>query len=154
MGATETAPASIIRCASCGKRNRVRAVASGTPRCAVCHQPLPWLVEADERSFDAEIGAAVPVLVDLWAPWCGPCTMMAPILEQVARDRAGRLKVVKLNVDDNPRVAARYGVQGIPLLVLHRDGREVARLTGAAPAGRLNAWINSQLTLSASAGDR
>lgn len=79
----------------------------------------------------------MPVLVDLWAPWCAPCRMMAPALEQLARERAGRLKVVKLNVDDHPTVASRFNVQGIPLLVLTRDGSELARLTGAAPLPRL-----------------
>jgi thioredoxin 2 len=88
----------------------------------------------------------VPVLVDLWAPWCGPCRMMAPALEQLARERAGRLKIVKLNVDDHPAIAARYRVQGIPLLVLARDGEELARLTGAAPLPRLQGWLDSQLT--------
>ena len=133
MAATHTAPATVIRCPGCRKANRVRAVPKGTPRCAACHQPLPWVVEADQRTFDAEVKTSVPVLVDLWAPWCGPCRMMAPVLQQVARERAGRMKVVKVNVDDNPGVAARYDVRGIPLLVLLRDGRELARLTGAAP---------------------
>ena len=149
MATSDTAPATVIRCPSCQKANRVRAVARGTPRCAACHQPLPWLVEAGERTFDAEIESSVPVLVDLWAPRCGPCQMLAPILRQIAQERAGRLKVVKLNVDDHPGVAARYEVRGIPLLVLLRDGRELARLTGAAPAARLNAWLNSHLTVAA-----
>lgn len=153
MSATRTPPATIIACAACGKKNRVRAVPTGAPRCAACQEPLPWLVDASSDTFDAEITSSRPVLVDLWAPWCGPCKMMAPALEQLARERAGRLKVVKLNVDEAPAVAARYGVQGIPLLVLLRDGREVARLTGAAPAPKLNAWLNGQLTLHAREGD-
>jgi thioredoxin 2 len=93
----------------------------------------------------------VPVLVDLWAPWCAPCRARAPALEQLARERAGRLKVVKLNVDDHPTVASRFNVQGIPLLVLTRDGSELARLTGAAPLPRLQSWLNSQLTLAGAA---
>ena len=144
--------ATIIRCPKCGKANRVRAVPSGTPRCGACKEPLPWLVEADTARFDDEAKASVPVLVDLWAPWCGPCQMMAPLLEQLARERAGRIKVVKVNVDQSPPVAQRYGVQGIPLLVLLRDGTEVARLTGAAPLPRLNAWLNTHLTMSAAGG--
>jgi thioredoxin 2 len=146
-----TAGASIVRCPHCNKRNRVRPTAEGTPRCGSCHRPLPWLVDGTTETFDAELRASVPVLVDLWAPWCGPCRMMAPALEQLARDRAGRLKVVKLNVDEHPAIAARFDVQGIPLLVLTHDGRELARLTGAAPLPRLQAWLNSQLTLAGSA---
>ena len=141
------AGASIVRCPNCNKPNRVRPTARGTPRCGACHQPLPWLVAATTETFDAELRASVPVLVDLWAPWCGPCRMMAPALEQLARERAGRLKVVKLDVDEHPAIAARFNVQGIPLLVLTRDGDELARLTGAAPLSRLQSWLNSQLTL-------
>ena len=148
-GASPEPGTAIIRCAQCGKPNRVRPAAQGTPRCAVCKVPLPWLVEADEAGFEQEVNASVPVLVDLWAPWCGPCRMMAPALEQLARERAGRLKVVKLNVDHAPAIAQRFRVQGIPLLVLLRDGTEIARLTGAAPLPRLNAWLNSHLTVAA-----
>lgn len=147
MSATATGPATVIACPHCQKKNRVRPVAEGTPRCASCHQPLPWLVEADAASFEAETTSSVPVLVDFWAAWCGPCKMMAPVLKQVARERAGRLKVVKVDVDRAQPLAARYGAQGIPLLVLLRDGQELARMTGAAPAARLNAWLNGQLTL-------
>ena len=144
--------ASIVRCPHCDKANRVRPTPKGTPACGACHQPLPWLVDATSETFDAELRASVPVLVDLWAPWCGPCRMMAPALEQLARERAGRLKVVKLNVDDHPQVAARYQVQGIPLVVLTRDGRELARLTGAAPLPRLQSWLNGHLTLARTGG--
>lgn len=150
MSATQgkaAADASIVRCPHCNKPNRVRPTPQGTPRCGSCHKPLPWLVEATTETFDSELHASVPVLIDLWAPWCGPCRMMAPALEQLARERAGRLKVVKLNVDEHPQIAARYQVQGIPLLVLTRDGSELARLTGAAPLPRLQSWLNSQLTL-------
>ena len=135
----------IVRCAHCGKANRVRAIASGTPSCGACRRPLPWLVETNEAGFADEAAASVPVLVDLWAPWCGPCRMVAPVLEQLARERAGRLKVVKVNVDEAPRVAARFGVQGIPLLVLLRDGGEVDRLSGAVPLAQLRGWLDSRL---------
>jgi thioredoxin 2 len=87
----------------------------------------------------------VPVLVDFWAPWCGPCRMVSPAVEAAARELAGRLKVVKLNVDEAPGIAGRYGVQGIPLLVLHRDGREVDRLTGAVPPPQLRGWLDRHL---------
>jgi thioredoxin 2 len=106
---------------------------------------LPWLVETDAAGFEQETRSSVPVLVDFWAPWCGPCLVMAPVLEQLARERAGRLKVVKLDVDEAPALARRYQVQGIPLLVLLRDRDEVARLTGAVPQGRLTAWLDGRL---------
>jgi thioredoxin 2 len=148
-GATSTTGrATIIRCPACGKANRVRPTAEGTPRCAACKERLPWLVDADAARFDDEVRASVPVVVDLWAPWCGPCRVMAPTLAQLARERAGHLKVVKVNVDENAPIAERFGVQGIPLLVLLRDGTEVSRLHGAAPLPRLNAWLNDHLTTS------
>ena len=136
----------ITACPSCGARNRVPAVANGFPRCARCKQSLPWIVDADDATF-AEVAArsAMPVVVDLWAPWCGPCRTISPILEQLAAGFAGRLKLVKVNVDQAPNLQARFRVQGIPTLLVLRDGREVARQVGAAPAERLRAWVASSL---------
>ena len=131
----------IVKCPSCGKKNRVRPTTAGTPRCSVCHTVLPWIVETGPGGFDEEITASVPVLVDFWAPWCGPCRMVSPVVEQMGRDYAGRLKVVKLNVDEAPAISARYGVQGIPLLVVIKDGREVDRVVGAVPAARLKEML-------------
>ena len=138
---TAAADATVIRCPHCQKQNRVRPVAAGIPRCANCHQPLPWVVSSDESGFDAEIAASVPVLVDFWAPWCGPCRMISPVVERLANRYAGRLKVVKVNVDDNPNIAGRYRAMSIPLLVLFRDGGEVARQVGAVPEARLVGWL-------------
>jgi thioredoxin 2 len=135
----------IVGCPHCGKRNRVRPSPRGTPACGACHRQLPWLVEAADTSLVAELAAPVPVLLDLWAPWCGPCRSMASVLEQLAGDRAGHLKIVKVNVDTAPATAARYQAQSIPLLVLTRDGHEVGRLTGAVPAQRLRQWLDTQL---------
>jgi thioredoxin 2 len=136
----------LIRCPHCGRRNRVPAVATGTPRCGNCHQPLPWIVNSGDDSF-AEVAeqSSVPVLVDLWAPWCGPCRMVSPALEQLAAERAGRMKLVKVNVDESPRLQQRFGIQSIPTLMLLRDGQLVARQVGAAPADTLRTWIDQSL---------
>jgi thioredoxin 2 len=142
----------IIACTNCGKKNRLPVAATGIPRCGNCHHPLPWIVEADAGSFDAAIDASVPVLVDFWADWCGPCRMISPIVEEIGREEAGRLKVVKLDVDAAPEVAARYGAQSIPLLVLFRDGKEIARQVGAVPKRQLRQWLEPHLAPAAGVG--
>jgi thioredoxin 2 len=143
--------ATIVVCPNCGKNNRVPPAATGSPRCGNCHAQLPWVVDADRDSFRAEITAGVPVVIDFWAPWCAPCRMVSPVLEKLARDLAGQLKVVKLNVDEATDVAARYGAQSIPLLVLVRDGAEVDRLVGAVPEPGMRGWIEPHLDAAAAA---
>ncbi|HVA76097.1 MAG TPA: thioredoxin [Acidimicrobiales bacterium] len=133
----------IVACPSCDVRNRVPGAASGVPRCASCHSPLPWLVEATDSDFDAASHAPVPVLVDLWAPWCGPCHMVSPAVERAALELAGQLKVVKVDVDRAPGISTRLGVQGIPTLLVLEGGEEVARQVGAVPENHLLAWIRS-----------
>jgi thioredoxin 2 len=135
----------VISCPNCGTKNRVRPTASGVPRCSVCQTLLPWIVEATKDSFEEEIPASVPVLVDFWAPWCGPCRMVSPLVERLGRENAGRLKVVKLNTDEAPEISMRFSVQGIPLLVLIKNGSEVDRLVGAVPFERLWQWLEPHL---------
>jgi thioredoxin 2 len=138
-------PGTILTCPNCGTKNRVRPTPSGVPRCSVCQTLLPWIVEAGPDTFDAEIESSVPVLVDFWAPWCGPCRMVSPLVERLGREHAGRLKVVKLNVDEAPAISARFDVRGIPLLVVIRDRSEADRLVGAAPLPQLQAWLEPHL---------
>ena len=135
-----------IRCPNCGRRNRVPAAAAGTPRCGNCQQPLPWIVDAGDDTF-AEIAeaASVPVIVDLWAPWCGPCRMVSPALAQVATEMAGRVKLVKVNVDDSPKLQQRFSVQAIPTLMVLRHGQVVVRRAGAAPVSDLRAWVEEAI---------
>ncbi|MDZ7733938.1 MAG: thioredoxin [Acidimicrobiia bacterium] len=143
---TVTAASSVVSCPSCGQRNRLPVAASGTPRCPSCHAPLPWIVDAGEDDFDRVVGdASTPVLVDLWAPWCGPCRMVSPALEKLARDYAGRVKLVKVNVDEAPGISQRFGVQGIPTLLVSDGGRILDRRTGAAPESQLRAWLDGVL---------
>jgi thioredoxin 2 len=132
------APLSILVCPNCGKSNKIRPSAKGAPHCGSCSTVLPWLVNATDDTFDVEAEAAPAVVVDLWAPWCGPCRVVGPILEDLSREYAGRLKVVKVNVDENPVVAQRFQAFSIPTMVVIKNGRVVDRIVGAMPKGQLS----------------
>jgi thioredoxin 2 len=136
----------VVACPNCSKKNRVPAAASGRPRCAQCHQDLPWIAEAGDADFSTVVErASLPVVVDLWAPWCGPCRMISPALEEVAERLRGRMKLVKVNVDESPATAQRFGVQAIPTLLLFRRGALIDRSLGAQGATQLQAWIEPLL---------
>lgn len=99
-----------------------------------------------DTSFDTDVlASAEPVVVDFWAEWCGPCRMIAPALEEISNEMAGKVKVVKLNIDENPKAAMRFGVRSIPTLILFAGGKPAAMQVGAMPKGRLVEWINGAI---------
>lgn len=132
----------IAACGHCGQKNRIpRARIGDNPSCGKCKKPVfpAEPINATERSFKDQVEQSpIPVLVDFWAPWCGPCRMMAGPLAQIARERATKLKVVKVNVDENPGLAARFGVRSIPQLSFFSQGRQVDQLLGAASKHELD----------------
>ncbi|MFD2081361.1 thioredoxin 2 [Actinopolymorpha cephalotaxi] len=149
---TET---NVVECAKCGRRNRVPATGDGEPRCGNCRAPLPWIVDADDETFaDVADRSRLPVVVDLWATWCGPCRMVSPALEQVARDLAGRIKLVKVDVDKARLVSERFRVQAVPTLLVMRAGQVVSTQLGAVPAARLRTWVEEALAEDRPAGEQ
>lgn len=139
-----TQPA-VVTCEKCGARNRVVVGRQGA-RCGNCGAALQAIattpVELTDANFRSTVlEADLPVLVDLWAPWCGPCRMLAPTIEAVARRYAGKLLVGKLNTEDHQRTAASMQVTGIPTLVLFKEGRPIARQTGLMSPPQLDAWL-------------
>jgi thioredoxin 2 len=136
-GATTAGPLSVLVCADCGRKNKIRPSERGTPHCGSCSKPLPWVVDATDGTFAWEGRASVAVLVDLWAPWCGPCRVVGPMLEALALEYAGRIKVVKVNVDDNPALAQQFGASSIPTMIVIKNGRVVDRIVGAVPMSDL-----------------
>ena len=128
----------LITCPSCGTKNRLPPVEAGRKAvCGKCKTPLPDTarpIEVTDTTFASEVErSATPVLLDLWADWCGPCHMLAPTIDQVSAEMSGRVKVAKLNIDENPGVANRFGVRSIPTLLVLKGGREVDRLVGVQP---------------------
>lgn len=134
-------------CATCGQGNRVPAarLAEG-PKCGSCGDPLVTgkVAELDLAAHDKLTrGDGMALVVDYWAPWCGPCRSMAPEFARAAGALKGRARFAKINTEDFPAVSARLGIRGIPLLILWKNGREVARLPGARPAAEIEAFVRS-----------
>jgi thioredoxin 2 len=134
-------PKLMIACPHCGATNRVPAERAGdSPQCGKCGKPLMagHPLELHDADFDAVVAhSKLPVLVDFWAPWCGPCRAMAPAFEQAAQQLDGRALLVKVNSDDNPALSQRFGIRSIPTLVKLQQGREVQRQSGALPASAI-----------------
>jgi len=136
----------LLSCPACGKTNRVPSQAAGHPRCGNCKADLPWIVSAGGADFAAVAEqSTVPVLVDFWAAWCGPCRMVSPVLDKLARERPGKIKLVKVDVDKSPNLSRRFDVQAIPTLMVIVDGKVAARQAGAAPAEVLRSWLDKAL---------
>ena len=139
----------LIACPACLTGNRVpRERVGDAPQCGHCSAPLlsGKPVTLDESNFDAvAVRSDLPVLVDFWAPWCGPCRMMAPAFEQAAGEFGTRVRLAKVNTDEAPGLAGRFGIRSIPTLVWLQGGREAGRVSGALDARRLRQWITERL---------
>ena len=136
----------IRSCPACGAQNRIPARhLSSTGKCGACKGELPPLgqpIDVDEAGFDEIVAAAkVPVLVDFWAEWCGPCKMAAPEVKEFAREMAGRAIVLKVDTDENQSLGARYRIQSIPTFMVFRDGELVVQQAGVAPRATMRRWI-------------
>jgi thioredoxin 2 len=139
----------MIKCRNCGARNRIPvARLNDGPRCGRCKTPFPAIatpkrpVVVSDRTFADEVLASpLPVLLDCWASWCAPCGAMAPVLDELARNYTGRLKVAKLNVDQNPVTASRFNVMSLPTLLFFRDGKVVDTAAGALPKQEIERYL-------------
>ncbi len=136
----------VVACGECGKKNRVPfSHLADTGRCGACRFPLPPRsepIEVGPAEFDEIIlNSRVPVLVDFWAAWCAPCRMAAPEVAKTAQEMAGRAIVLKVDTEEHPRVAARYGVQGIPNFLVLKSGLVLRQQAGLVPSATMNAWL-------------
>ncbi len=135
--------AQLIRCPVCGAKNRVplSKIEQGLdPVCGRCKTPLPLnkpFTVTDATFADEVENSALPVLVDMWAEWCGPCRFLTPVIDQLATEMAGRLRVAKLNIDENPAIASRFNIRSIPALLVFKGGREVDRMIGVQPKSEI-----------------
>jgi len=141
-----------IVCGHCGQINRLPGErAQGGARCGSCHQPIfgGHPVEVDEAGFDRHVAHSdIPVLIDVWAPWCGPCRTMAPMFERAAKALEPKVRLLKLNADTAPSVSSRLGISGIPTLLLMQKGRAISRISGAMDTPKIVAWTMAGLARS------
>jgi thioredoxin 2 len=157
-GGDPMAETRLIRCPACGATNRApedRLARGLRPLCGKCKAFLPVAaapadvkpVPVTDATFATEVESSpLPVLLDLWAPWCGPCRMIAPVIEELATEMAGRVRFAKLNVDDNPATASRFAVRSIPTLLVLQGGREVDRMVGVLPKSEIASRLRRVMT--------
>lgn len=143
-------PKQIVKCPACGANNRVAAQAEKRAVCGRCKNPLPEASDAPLHITDANFSETVeksglPVLIDFWAAWCGPCRLIAPVIDELAKELAGKAVVGKLNVDENQMTAARFGVQSIPTLLIIKNGREAERIVGVQPKGAILSRVRAHM---------
>src|SRR6266849_8648621 len=140
----------IVSCPKCGQKTRIRSAAEGVPHCPKCDEALPWLTDGGASDFASVVeNSPIPVLIDFWAPWCGPCRMVSPAVERLSNELAGRLKAVKVHTDEEPGLQERFGIRGIPTLVLMDASKERDRVTGAMGADALRRWVEPLLPVNA-----
>ena len=143
----------IVRCDKCGTKNRIpQSRVDEGPLCGRCKAPLKpgdyydRPVDVTDGTFNSEVlSFSGPVIVDCWAPWCGPCRMVGPVLEELASEYASRVKIAKLNVDENPGTASQYSIQSIPTMLFFKDGELVNQLVGALPKGEIERHVKNVL---------
>lgn len=137
---------SLITCATCRTKNRVPYVAAEAPRCQQCEAFMPWVTEADDSTWkEVSDSSNVVVVVDLWAIWSPPCKTLSPTLERIAAERAGRMKLVRVNVEDARKVQSKLDGRMIPTTIVMARGEEVARQSGSPPVQQLRRWIDQAL---------
>ena len=146
----QTSANQIVKCPGCGANNRVAAFSAKQAVCGRCKNPLPVFSAKPLHITDANFaetveGSGLPVLIDFWAAWCGPCRMIAPVIDELAKEFAGKAVVGKLNVDENQMTAARFGVQSIPTLLIVQNGREAERIVGVQPKGAIAARLRAYI---------
>lgn len=138
----------IVACGHCHRKNRLDlSRLDADPRCGVCKQALftGQPVSLNAAQFRTHASADLPLIVDFWAPWCGPCLQFAPVFEQAAASIEPRARLVKINTEDEQALAGQYGIRSIPTLMLIRGGKEVTRMAGALPAAQFRQWVSQQL---------
>jgi thioredoxin 2 len=138
---------SVVVCSQCGASNCLKSTAPDhVPACGKCKGSLPWILTGTDISFRKELETSIPVLVDFWADWCAPCRMTAPALDELAREQAGHIKLLKINVDQNPTTAERFNVRSIPTMILFKNGHPVETLVGAMSKNALWDRLGAHLT--------